>query len=123
MHENKTPTTLKSSPEDSKRSITETTQNEINNFYKTISEAETKPAILSVMPGYNKFYVPKETMQLPKPLTFLFHGENAKMSFKELMVLCEATKFQSLLLIVITLKLKQKLSRHLKYGLNRELGE
>ena len=92
MHENKTPTSLRSSPEDSKRSITETTQKEMNNFYKTISEAKTKPAILSVIPGYNKSYVPKETLQLPKPLTFLFHEENAKMSFKELMVLCEATK-------------------------------
>ena len=51
MYENKAPTTLRSSPEDSKRSITETTQNEMNNFYKTISEAETKAAILSVIPG------------------------------------------------------------------------
>ena len=31
-------------------------------------------------------------MQLPKPPTFLFREENAKMNFKELMVLCEATK-------------------------------
>ena len=43
MHDNKTPTTLRSLPEHSKRSITETTQNEMSNFYKTISEAETKP--------------------------------------------------------------------------------
>ena len=54
--------TLRSLPEDSKCSITETTQDEMNNFYKTISGAETKPAKLLVIPGYNISYVAKETM-------------------------------------------------------------
>lgn len=45
-HENKTPTKLRSSPEDWKKVITETTQNEMNNF--CISETKTKLAILIV---------------------------------------------------------------------------
>ena len=45
-HENKTPTTLRSSPEGLKKT-TETTQNEVDKFFKTISEDKTKPSMVT----------------------------------------------------------------------------
>lgn len=92
MQDNVTPTTLRTAPGDVIKKIPVTTQEEIDDFFKSISESKTKPAILSVISDYSKDYIPKELKQLPKPLTFLFREENAKMSFQELLILCQGAE-------------------------------
>lgn len=63
----------------------EPTQGEITNFYNAISNCGTKPAILSLIPGYSDAYIPKERRGiLPAPLTSLFKESNLELQLEEL---------------------------------------
>lgn len=60
-------------------------------FYETLKNTGLKPALLSVLPGYCKDYIPKQVgLSLPKPLTELFYkAEHRKLSHPDLMAECE----------------------------------
>lgn len=63
---------------------------ELDNFYKTLSEAGTKPAILSIVPGYCEAYVPLQvTGDLPPSLSNLYNEQFASLSYPELLSKCE----------------------------------
>ena len=58
-----------------------------------LSENETKPAILSLIPGYSNHYVPNiSSPQYPKPLSSLYDPSFLKLNYPELLKQCEAVE-------------------------------
>jgi len=90
QHQNVTPTALRSMPRD-EGTISKASDDEISKFFHELSVAGTKPAILSVVPGYSDKYVPKEMCHLAPPLTSLFKPEHQNLSLAELLALAEET--------------------------------
>ncbi len=67
------------------------TKKEKDSFYKELSQAGTKPAILSLIPGYSSSYVPKTFLpEFPLPLTALYDPNCLKLSFDELLKKCDS---------------------------------
>ncbi len=67
------------------------TKKEKDSFYKELSQAGTKPAIISLIPGYSSTYVPKTFLpEFPLPLITLYDPNCLKMSFDELLKQCDS---------------------------------
>ena len=61
------------------------TSNELNGFFNKLSKCETKPAILSIGPGYcNEYALQLLTNSYPKSLPDLYDSELPCLSYKEL---------------------------------------
>ena len=61
------------------------TNNELNNFFSKLSTCGTKPAILSIVPGYCNEYAPQLfTKSYPKSLSDLYDSKLACLNYKEL---------------------------------------
>ena len=59
-------------------------------YYCSISQQDTKPSILSLIPEYSNNYVPKVSQsQYPQPLTVLRKAEYVKLNYHELLQVCE----------------------------------
>ena len=73
-----------------KSTTNEPTEEEFKTFYQQISESETKPSLLSLLPEYCDQYIPKsESGYLPKPLSSLFDGNLLEASYHKLLEECE----------------------------------
>jgi len=75
--------------DDERQPKSRTSYEEQLNFFKNISLSESKPVILSLIPPYNKKYIPKEVI-LPKPLTEMYDENSAKPEYNELLKECSA---------------------------------
>lgn len=70
--------------------ISKPTSAELDLFFANLSIADTKPAILSLMPKYSDKYVPKTSLpEFPLPLTELYKPDYLKVEYHELLKLCE----------------------------------
>ena len=64
--------------------------NELNSFFNKLSKCETKPAILSIVPGYCNECAPQLlTKSYPKSLSDLFDSKLASLNYKELIDYCQ----------------------------------
>ncbi len=64
---------------------------EMNVFYESLSKCGTKPAVLSLIPGYSDDYVPKSTLpEFSQPLSMLYKPEYAEMDYHTLLNVCES---------------------------------
>lgn len=88
--QNVIPTTSRRMPAND-RPPNKATDEEVANLFHQLSMAGTKPAILSLVPGYSDGYKPSEMCHLAPPLTSLFKPENQNLSLAELLVLAENT--------------------------------
>ncbi len=60
-------------------------------FYESLSQCGTKPAVLSLIPGYSDDYVPKSTLpEFSQPLSMLYKPEYAEMDYHTLLNVCES---------------------------------
>ncbi len=64
---------------------------ELESFYDSLSESNTRPAILSLIPKYSSTYVPKHTMlnEFPQSLQLLYDPNLLKLNYSELLQKCE----------------------------------
>ena len=66
------------------------TSNELNSFFNKLSKCGTKPAILSIVPGYCNEYAPQLlTKSYPKSLSDLYDSKLACLNYKELVDYCQ----------------------------------
>ena len=66
------------------------TSNELNSFFNKLSKCGTKPAILSVVPGYYNEYAPQLlTEPYPKSQLNLYDSKFAYLNYKELFDYCQ----------------------------------
>ena len=66
------------------------TSNELNSFFNELSKWGTKPAILSIVPGYcNKYALKLLTKSYPKSLLDLYDSKLACLNYKELINYCQ----------------------------------
>lgn len=72
--QNVIPTTSRRMPAND-RPPSKATDEEMANLFHQLSMAGTKPAILSLVPGYSDGYKPSEMCHLAPPLTSLFKPE------------------------------------------------
>ena len=71
------------------RVIKPPSQEELNFFYKSLSE-DGKPVILSLIPGFSDSFIPLSVKGIiPKPLTDLYKDEYLNLSYPELLNKCE----------------------------------
>ena len=76
----------------SSNQIDRPTEEEVETLLKNLSKCETKPALLSLVPGYCDLYIPKsECDSLPKPLGRLFKEELLQATYPELLKVSEET--------------------------------
>ncbi|XP_070547277.1 uncharacterized protein [Ptychodera flava] len=62
-------------------------------FLEKISKSGTKPACLSLVPGYHMAYIPKSAdTSLPKPLVNLYNDNFANMSLDDLKMQCSSVE-------------------------------
>ena len=67
------------------------THDEMDTFFKSLSECSTKPAILSLVPEYSDAYVQKVMApDFPQPLNSLYKNEYESMEYHELLKVCES---------------------------------
>ena len=67
------------------------TEEEKEAFYRELSLADTKPAILSLIPEYSHAYIPKISLpEFPLPLTALYNPNFLKLGYDELLHKCES---------------------------------
>ena len=76
----------------SSNQIDRPTEEEMETLFKNLSECETKPALVSLVPGYCDLYIPKSECDcLPKPLGRLFKEELLQATYPELLKVSEET--------------------------------
>ena len=65
------------------------TEEEKSAFYRELSQANTKPAILSLIPEYSHAYIPKTSLpEFPQPLIALYDPNFLKLGYHELLQKC-----------------------------------
>ena len=66
-----------------------------DSFYEQLSETDTKPAILSLIPKYSSAYIPKQLLPIfPQPLESLHDPKFMKLDYLELLKVCELQKIE-----------------------------
>ena len=67
------------------------TESEMANFFESLSNCKTKPAVLSVVPMFSENYVPKSSLvTFPKPLTTLYQSDFLQLNYDKLLEHCES---------------------------------
>ena len=61
-------------------------------FFKSISEAKSKPAILKIVEPYSESFVPQASLPcFPKPISELYDPETLKLPYNDLLKRCKET--------------------------------
>ena len=83
-----------SCPSQSNRSVTVNPPDsrELESLLESLSQCGSKPAILSLLPRYSSTYVPRSRLSnFPKPLQSLSEPRYEKLSYINLLSICEST--------------------------------
>jgi len=84
-----------SEPQQSTVHGTESTESELEDLFHNLSCGGTKPLVLSLVPQYSDSYVPKSSLEsFPKPLKSLQQSQYLKLSYNDLLDICESTEIQ-----------------------------
>ena len=72
-------------------SVPKPTEAKLQEHYAKLSKTKNKPLLLSLVSGFNDDFVPLYVRGLlPEPLTSLFHKDNEKVAFPDLLKACDA---------------------------------
>lgn len=77
---------------------------EIDLLYKNLSESDSKPAVLSLIPEYSSTFISHTSLEFPKPLLLLYDPNFLKLSYHELLDKCESVDISITERMVLTVE-------------------
>ena len=77
---------------------------EIDLLYKNLSESDSKPAVLSLIPEYSSTFISHTSLEFPKPLLLLYDPNFLKLSYHELLDQCESVDISITERMVLTVE-------------------
>ena len=73
-----------------KKTVPVPTDHELEAFYKSINESDSKPAILKITDPYHEAFIPKLSRPMfPQPLSELYNPDTLQLNYTELLKECE----------------------------------